>query len=1418
MSQIGRITVLCGMFIGCTFNTFASTTSEQIYQFARRNDVRALSRNMKDLNALNETGDTALCSAIKAGDVRAYNVLKNIGADTHPACIDSIEPTKYNKFMVKVTNGTHKTFLGLGKWGWGAIGAGVLGGAVIAASSGGGAGGSGGDNSSTPNIGSNEIPDDTGNDNTNKSCQELGYSYKYSDACPDGWIKNSGDYCNNNDGTGVWFKCNIPYTCPANYSIKCADGYEEVPGNICLSGDKVYKYCVKTTCPYTTISCSGGYKETGNTCRSGNTLYKECQPVQCGEHGSWSEQGCVCSEGWTGALCNIAVTCPYTTTTCPYGHIATGATCKSGDMVYKECTFDSDNYIEQNGNTYEKMNCVHGEQVGNACSCENGWSGNLCDTPTSCPYTTTSCTNGYHESGNTCMSGTNVYKECELNSCPYTTTECSDAYTYTGNTCQSGERVYKECKPIACGSNATWNETGCQCNHGYEKWEFGSGCSPIAITCGLNAIQQETECVCNFGYEGDPYTSCSLVELQCGHGHQEGTRCICDTGYGRNGAGICVIKDDIKIGSNVVNDDYSDIIGIDNSTGYKDNNNDTVDIINRGDGDIIGFSNGINNAYSEWLDKKAIIKIDNRGDGTVKGIKSSSGKNAAASGSTSTSFAHSNGRIEITNVGDGNVYGIDSSGKVYNSYGVGSSSESTAEIEIKNIGNGDVYGLVANDYGYNAYSYPNPNSTVKTTGFIKITNSGDGNAYGIYGETNKGHISIYNAYGNGSYGNIKIENTGNGNAYGMFGKGMNVYNTNENASLGYIWLINNGTGNAYGMYGAGTVKNDSVISIYNNSSGLGVGMCSETSIENSGQIHMINLEQNGLVIGMVGANIKNTKEIDIKSGRYKTTPENVQYFEYANAATGVGIRVVSEGRANNSGTITIDGFANAYGIYAEAGAQVTNSGEIRIGTSNNPIVNSYGIYAESGAIVKNTGTISINGHSCRNMSCSGSESYGNHIVLNGASLVNGGTMSASAFDFDSMNGNVVATNGAQFIAENDISGTLNLSSDIVTDGFNTTYVAQNMIQAGDTSKLNLRSGSAMFDAKLADNGNDVVMTMKSFDTLTNNKSLAAYLADNYAKGTSAEFFGGLKSSANMAEFNNILNGLSGLNAFTQFDREDMSAMREINFSMNQQMFMNGDRDEYQVSGSMEHFSFSNSSNGGSGSYGISNSRMSDNWKLGYGLAMASIGTNDDFGTSRSNQIGLFYMPMTYTNDNIEFISTPRVGFAKSHYSRRGYNNLNYDGYIEKQIFGFYNDLRYPVTFGNWTIAPDLGFNAIMYRQSGHESDQAFSLIIPADEIYSLEAGLGLFTKYERKLDNGSLRFNSGVMLYRELADTYNMKLGILGLDGTFNLYDDAEHDYSGAATFGFDYKSGRFSLYSNAQYFIDGDHYMNLKSGIRYWF
>ena len=895
-----------------------------------------------------------------------------------------------------------------------------------------------------------------------------------------------------------------------------------------------------------------------------------------------------------------------------------------------------------------------------------------------------------------------------------------------------------------------------------------------------------------------------------------------------------------------------------------------INITNNGAGNVYGlYSDGlysessillptrVANLYGGINDARAEINIDNYGNGNVYGLYNTSIHNSLDSLPGTSSV------IQITNYGNVNeIVGLLSNQNINSDRGYAVNiwknndiESGTGLISIIQNGTGDVYGMKAHEVINVGSGH----------GIIQIINNGPDNAYGMYGyEVSSIHAAGDEPHGvtigDGLLSDINIINAGGGDAYGMYGYNT-VYNDcspfNNNIDTGLI-SIQNIDGNAIGIHvnkkngdASGEAVNRGKISINNIGVGTVVGMHGEddTGVYNESTIMItrssytdgdtlytpsanVSSDVFGIYVGNVSTAsnlggkisvVSNGKAYGIYAGAYSAV-DNVNYL--LNDDTGIhvttdwdayGIYVGENSTVTNSDNINVTSTnGTAYGIYAKSGSTVNNSGKINITTNNTN--NAYGIYVEGNSTVTNSGTITLNGVSCNGASCDGSSSYGNHIVLNGSSLVNNGVLSANTLNLNSMGGKVVAGLGSQFVIENELSGDLNIGADIVQNGNQTTYVAENMIDAGDTSGLNLISDSAMFDASLADNGNDVVMTMKQFTDLTDNASLAQFLADNYANGNGSELFAALKSMENMSAFNGALAGLTGLDTFTQFAHEDLSAMREISFSMNNKLFENSGRDSFDISDSMGYFSFSDSHNGGSGRYGISNDKITDKLKLGYGMAMANINTNDGHGMNRQNKMWLFYMPLTYTDEGYELVIAPKAGFANSEYNRRGYNNMNYEGVIEKRIFGLMNDLRYPLTFGNWTFAPDFAFNTIVYTQSGHEEDKEFALVIPDDRTVSVETGLGLYTKYEKTLQDGSrFKLNSGLMVYREFGDTYDIKLGIRGMDGTFSLYNN-DYEYRGAASIGFDYTAGRLHVYGNAQYFMDNANYANFKGGVSYRF
>lgn len=1071
---------------------------------------------------------------------------------------------------------------------------------------------------------------------------------------------------------------------------------------------------------------------------------------------------------------------------CPNGWTEAGYTCSSGGVTYKKCT------------------------------------------PNQCVGYQMSCGTGYEEiAGDTCLAGDVLMVKCTQKACDgydfTNVTQCPRGYDL-GSSCQSGETIMYKCDVPADCSDFDYNNSS-QCPAGYT---IGSSClSGATTTYKCDALIQcpyhTIECVGGYVATGNTCQSGESIYKEC-----KPVQCKEDEIWSEQG---CITSDNIGMSAN------SAILFNNDTMALVYNQNDVADFYGIQNTAASSTNPETYNAYSytgpdatDFAYDTASISIVNNSNANVYGIHGNGTViNAYAKSELGSFTSEAYGAIYIDNNGDGDVYGLYGD-DVQNAYAHRINEEDSdthmppianGKIVINNHGDGDVYGLYAKSNAYNAstkdlneiYSYSG------TKGLIQIINTGNGNAHGI-----KAIVAMngfYNSQSHGQTGVIRMENMGIGTAYG-------VYANYSPRNSGTILITNKSNGVAIGLYSpgwfvtsdyyhGGSVYNDEEINIQNISSGKIVGLVTSDEGDATNSIYgLINLNNIGTgsatgIIGGTNSEIGNRGTINITRNTYIHDDNTIYNPTSETSGTIIGMFADENSTVENSGDINITTNGKAFGIYAKTGSHVINSGDINITTDDT----AYGIYVEGNATVSNTGKISIN-----DAACSGTYCYtGNYIVLNGSTLVNAGTMSADTLSLNSMGGTVRAATGSRFVATDAITGDLNISSELVSGGNQTTYVAENMIDAGDVSGLNLVSESALFNARLASNGHDVVMTMRGFDEFTDNKSLAAFLAHNYATGNNTDLFGDLKSIGTNAAFMGALNGFSGLGAFNQFANEDLAAMREMNFSMNEQLFETSGRDDVDISGGVNYFSFSNQSGVGSGSYGLSIDRISDKWKMGYGMSMANISTGNDDGINRQNTIGLFYMPMTYTDSGYEVIVNPKIGFSRGEYNRQGFNNMSYEGYIEKRIFGLMNDIRYPLTFGNWTVAPNLGLNAIVYNQSGHEENKMYGLIIPDSNLVSVEAGLGLYAKYDRTFaDNSKLSFNTGLMAYREFGDCYNIKLGIRGMDGTFDLYDNNLYDYRGAATIGFKYNSGRLNLYGNAQYFTDSDSYMNLKTGIRFVF
>ena len=1161
-----------------------------------------------------------------------------------------------------------------------------------------------------------------------------------------------------------------------------------------------------TPCPYHTTSCTGGYIETGNTCNENGVIYKECQINPC--HGYTS----TCANGYTQQLGDI---------------------CYSGDMALFKC--------EPNDCSGHQLSCGSGYNATE--SCLSGATQYYTCTPKDVPsgYTPTACREGY-DTADTLISGETTYYKCTLTDCSGHQSSCGAGYNATAS-CLSGTTQYYTCTPKEVPSDYT----ATPCGNGYDEVDtFVSGettyykcqanrCSDFELTecptnancssCQSGSVEKYQIVNCKIGYTGEKcqtFDKANYIiqdgviyeKLTCGtNAHQFANNCVCNEGWSGENCSIadtCPYTDETGacIGLTVQPTELEtivhnskkgvDIYGIKSSKGSIRNilhnwgetaYSSKLNIINENGKDTYGiygisFVYNVDSGTAGYGSSEGTIDITATNSGFVYGLFSQNGTAKNTNG-----FGRGNIFIKSTNTGD--VYGIKARTAVNGDDGIGT-------ISITNIGDNDVYGL---------YSFEGRTVNGTHSSTLNIKNTGDGNVYGLYSDTS----SVYNLFGTKGYKSanaiIRISNQGKGQAYGVYTKDYG-YNA-DIAGTGLIEIINLDNGNTYGMYGS-NLRNSSYthngdpyfgedryisskITVANLNSGIAIGLyscsssdgCSSSNnaVYNSGNITIHNLG-NGTAIGIYanGAKVQNSGVINITRSDYVdnnlTTDDTSDDITYTTSETVGG---------------------NAIGIYAASGSTVTNSGKIEINSAENAI----GIWAEDNTVtVTNTGTISIDGNT----------SHVNAIKLNGGTLFNDGIVSATNLNFDAFGGNIVATNTSKFNVKDDLSGTLNIADTSVQKGFDTTYQLTDVIQAGNTDNLKLVSQSALFNAELSDNKHDIVMTMKSFDELTDNKSLASFLEKNYASGNNEAFFNDIKSIGNASAFTSAMDSLTGRDTIAKFTHKDLTAMREVNFAMNELMFANNDKPMFETNGSLNTFNFKNDNNS-SARYALANKRISPRMKIGYAMSTTNLNTDNDDDTTRRNSVFQVFAPISYDRSGWQMIATPQIGFARGHYTRKGYNGTSYEGVIEKRIFALMNEARYPMTVGKFEVSPTVEFNAIAYNTKGSEDEKAYSLTMPSDNSLSVEAGLGIYAK--RNI--GNMKFNAGLIVYREFADPYNIKMGMNGMEGTFDLYED-RNEYRGVASFGFGYDIGKLNVYGNVQHFMETDTNTKFKAGLKFGF
>lgn len=954
--------------------------------------------------------------------------------------------------------------------------------------------------------------------------------------------------------------------------------------------------------------------------------------------------------------------------------------------------------------------------------------------------------------------------------------------------------------------------------------------------------------------EGEKLVNGVCEKITCEEGyHLVGNSCLPDQGQSDNLTeidGFYFPLDDVLIENNKDEDVfgiYSNGSEVYNlfSAYARPNDYQEIDITNIGHGRVIGmYGEGhATNSYVDGLrlegeinpkdDGTGYIRIRNYGSGNVYGLYSKiiDAQNSwEAANSYGADLATARGTIDIKNYGQGSTYGIWGDDRAYNAI-ARTGGKSYGDINIE--ANGNITGVGGYMGVFNATSHQMiPGREVIAN--INIKSTGNGDIYGIQVDKDTKELdnpdgpqqwfAMNAASDGGDYveGNVNIKNFGNGNVYGMYG-GQQLYNgmyyggMNEQGlpygkAVANINIENHGNGNIYGMYmpeadvngmiinidiegfenGAiGQTGVTSTINLVNTGDGVTTGMRGGqyNRIQNTGTININNLG-NGTAIGIYGesnSRIENDGKINIFRQEYTDAETNITYTP----DTAIG--------------------GTAYGIYAETGASITNNGEITITNANN----GHGIYLEHGASLENNGTITFNGNNEAPTTGGVIDIYGNR-ELSSANLNNIG------------NGEIILGSNGRFFADT-LRGDLSVSNKVTLTGFEDTYTLTSSLQVNNISELNLKSKSAMFDAKTATNKNsgyDVILERKSFSSLLNDKNIADFLELNYQNQNNGNLYTTLKQAQTTKELTSHTNNITGKDILPSFKQENTIVYNNLSREFNDNLF-NKPNENY-IAG-YKYVDISNDdddtllkSNGTAHvAYGLLKNKNNSGLTYGIGATIAQLETDYKNNSQReSNQLGL-WMPLGYDfNNGLKWFSKLHMGYADSSYDRQTIFGKKSASYDEYQL-GLSNEIRYSINLkNNLRFSPLLELNLLSQIQDDiNEGNSQNALNIKRNTSTTLELGLGAYLSKDFTFnDKHNLSIQIGGVYYVEFLDQDpTLKVKVNGMDGTLNIL-NKQNNNRGVMSLRATYNYKDISVYGNIEKDISDIDALTIDAGMQYKF
>lgn len=796
-------------------------------------------------------------------------------------------------------------------------------------------------------------------------------------------------------------------------------------------------------------------------------------------------------------------------------------------------------------------------------------------------------------------------------------------------------------------------------------------------------------------------------------------------------------------------------------------------------------------------------------------------KSAAESSSSATEYIYNNTDCYI------NIYGSSFTGGL-----VIETQQAKAENNgIINL-NAYTYDTESDSVAMYAYADANNFSTLLNSGEIN-TNSymsaamASDSSYNT-AVINQGTINTNKDYSLGLYASQKsvLTNEQSGEINIKGNNSVAIY-TNGNSNITNNGYINMGSSsapliNSYGLFSKGSsniIKNTGNINFYANSLPTSTSMAisssgDNTQIQNNGNITVYGTAQDSKTYGIyaAGESSRVTNNGSIKGAKYGiyTTGEEVNIINNnkIESSYGAGIFAGESGATivNNGNIKTTSGI----GIYAVADSSVNNPTSI---INNGPATieaGTYGIYvlvndSNADLTINNYGTINAGvspifldkQYELPDTIPSGFEENikvnvpydQKYIVKNSLTsssvikpkmmLMNNGVYkSSSALNFDNDGITYVIGQTGTYQAPT-LSGTVVADADIVTQGFETTYVKENAF-IGENIGLNILSDSYLFKADLQSAGlqnNSLVMTMQSFNKVVDNKKMADFLGYNYKNKNNETFFNSLKSASTEKQFRNILNKETGLNIIPNIIRQQFETEKLTSMEINRDLLTptaENNRLKFGFTAYRDHYGnkkeLSGYKNKVLSAYVFNDKKVSDNMRYGMGISAVRSDTDyNDNSRGYNNSLSAF-VPVIFGTENLSVLIKPKAGFERGHYRRQTINGSQKSN-TQNYLYGVDTLAKNSLNIGSFTVEPEVGFNFTgLYTEGLKEKNDG--LKTKDKNLISAQSLIGLSLNKKFSLNQmGDLSVGAGAKYFHEFGNKSRLSATLADMDGYYEITD-----------------------------------------------